>query len=582
LLSIGSLSRSQNPNPPEIQAQEGPSQEAKPTFRVRAERNLVTVKVVVRDHDDRPVGDLRREEFRVFDDGKPQEILGFTLERSQPAPEAAPPPPAERTAEAPRAPVKAPAQRFVILYFDDYHMEPEGIARTRNAAWHYVATSVRPQDRVAIWTATGKDQIDFTGDREQLHDALLRLTPRPQSWTGCPQIDDYEAYRVTIQEPVVLGVVHAEAVKCDCGKDWEPTMMGARSVHAVGGDVCVGMAMVRVEQDAAAVWHFADMQVQYCLEGIENAVRRLAAMPGQRSLVLVSPGFLTETRMARVDDIARRALEQDVVISAIDALGLYAEKMPHNFEAVLPAARPIKERIESAGRIAAEGVLASLSQDTGGVFYHNSNDFDEGFRQGAAVPAVYYVLTFSPPNIKLDGKFHSLKVTVNRHEALSVQARRGYFATAAALAGQPSSKEELKKVVFSPEEVHGLPAQVAARVERASDHQSKITVTTRVDVSQLRLRKEGDRNVDKLIFHTALFDSEGKLVTAKEASLDLHLRDATLERLTRSGLNCLTSFAVGPGTYRIREVVRDTERNGMSALNYPIEVPSSPVKDTPH
>src|SRR5208282_4401717 len=160
--------------------------------------------------------------------------------------------------------------------------------------------------------------------------------------------------------------------------------------------------------------------------------------------------FLTETQADKIDALTNRALQQGVVISAIDAAGLAARKL-QGIMAGRPDLETHKDLIESAGALAGRDVLATLSASTGGVFFHNSNDFDDGFRQAAAVPDVYYVLTFSPANIKLDGKFHSLKVSLNNHKSLNVQARRGYFASAAALAGQPSSQDELEKVVFSQE-----------------------------------------------------------------------------------------------------------------------------------
>jgi len=92
LFSTGSGAAPQNPNPPEVQAHEGQSHDVKPSFQLHVDRNLVTVRVVVRDTKDRPVGDLRQEDFRLFDDGKPQDILGFTVEAGHPNPasEAAP------------------------------------------------------------------------------------------------------------------------------------------------------------------------------------------------------------------------------------------------------------------------------------------------------------------------------------------------------------------------------------------------------------------------------------------------------------------------------------------------------------
>ena len=583
LLSAGPGAAPQEPNPPEIQVHEGQSQEAPPTFQLHVERNLVTVKVVVRDAKDRPVGNLRQEDFRLFDEGKLQDILGFTVETAYPnaAPEVAPAAPvsAERAPEAPPAPAKAVAQRFVILYFDDFHLEPEGILRTRLAAWRYVLTAVRPQERVAIFTATGKDQIDFTEDREKLHDALLRLVPRAREAGVCPQINDYEAYLVTQQAPDALSVLHAEGIQCDCHITVPPSGLSALVTGDAGsGDPCVPMAERRVEMDAARIWDQAKLNAQYALEGIEMGIRRLAAMPGQRTLVLVSPGFLIETQRDKVDALTSRALQQDVVISAIDAAGLAPSKMYDGLVA-LPGLGVVASRIENTGIIMSNGVLAGLAEGTGGVFFHNSNDFDEGFRQAAEVPEAYYVLTFSPPSVKLDGKFHSLKVTLNTRQPYTVQARRGYFASASGLAGQPSSRDELEKVVFSGEEIHGLSAEVTAQVAKISERESKLTVIIHVDLRQLAFRKEADRSADKLIFHTTLFDCDGKYVTAKEASLDLHLKDTTLKRLLQPGLNATTSFQVPPGTYRVREVVRDTESNGMSALNCIVEVPGPPAPE---
>jgi hypothetical protein len=220
-------------------------------------------------------------------------------------------------------------------------------------------------------------------------------------------------------------------------------------------------------------------------------------------------------------------------------------------------------------------VLATLTASTGGVFFHNSNDFDDGFRQVAAVPEVSYVLSFSPQDVKLNGKFHSLKVTLNTHEPFTVQARRGYFASETALAEQAPIADELQQVVFSLEEHYELPAEVSTKVEKLNDQKSTLTVSIHVDIASLRYRKEADRSVNTLIFNTALFDRDGKYVTGKEASLELHLKDGTLEKFSKSGINAKTSFEVGPGTYRVREVVRDSESTGMSALNCEVQVPGA-------
>jgi VWFA-related protein len=571
LLSISSGAAPQNANPPQTRPQPAQTHEAQPTFQLHAERNLVTVRVVVRDSDDRPVGNLRKEDFRLFDEGKPQDILGFTVEAGNPnrGTEVTTPAPGEKTPEVPRAPAKALAQRFVALYFDDLHLTNEEVGRTRNAAWGYITKSVGPQDRVAVFTSSTQGETDFTDDHDKLHQALFRLAPRSRTLVNSdqnsgPDIGEYQAYRIDqYHDQDAIKIAYFETYYYNC------------VLPGMNNQSCQDMSMTIVRGQAAQIWSLADMQSQDSLQGIENAVRRLAGMPGQRNLVLVSPGFLNETREREMDAIIDRALRQGVVISAIDAAGL----MPRKIQGALiahPELAILKNQIETAGTVLSGGVLASLSAGTGGVFFHNSNDFGDGFRQAAAIPEVYYVLTFSPLDIKMDGKFHALKVTVKSDQLLTVQARRGYYASTAALAGQPSSRDELEKVVFSQEEVHGLPANITTQVARTSGRESNLTVIIHVDVRLLQFRKEADRSVDKLIFHTTLFDRDGKYVTAKEASLDLHLRGKTLEKLSQSGLYAQTSFEVAPGTYRVREVVRDTESKEMSALNCVVEVPGPP------
>jgi len=509
--------RAQEPaNPPEVKTREAP-----PTFQIRVERNLVTVRVVVRDPKGHTIGNLTQNDFRLLDDGKPQDISGFSVETSGGN---APPAAAVATSTQPGAAKAAPGvpaspapQRFTGLFFDDLHLQLESEQRTRNAAWKYVATETSASDRVGIFSASGYDDLDFTDDRDKLHDALFRLAPRSHTpdQTGCLIIDPYEAYLATkLSAPDALAVLHAEAAHCYCDAplpagDVDPTsgrpstMMlpgnsGGGSGNGAAGPGTPGDPFCSGELDAAAVWEAADMESLAALQKIEFAVRRLAAMAGPRTLVLVSPGFLTETRAEAIDEIIHTALRQDVVISAIDASGLE----PAGIERI-----PTKVRIIQRGKWAAGDALASLAEGTGGSFFHNSNDFGEGFGETAAVPEVAYVLTFTPADFKLDGKFHTLKVSLNEKKPWTVDARRGYFDPTRALAQQAPGQDELDRLMFSQDETHVLPVEVSAEVGKQVKPPSTLTVVIHVDMRNLQFRKEADRSVNTLTFDTALFES---------------------------------------------------------------------------
>src|SRR5262249_21066849 len=147
------------------------------TFRVRV--NLVLVRVVVRDSEGKLVPNLKKEDFLLFDNRKPQTISTFSMETSASRgivrnvnvstdPSA---PPAEAT-------ISGMAQRFVAMVFDDIHMSLEDTTYVRSSAQRFLG-KVAPSDRVAMFATSGQVSQDFTNDHEALERALLGIVPRP-------------------------------------------------------------------------------------------------------------------------------------------------------------------------------------------------------------------------------------------------------------------------------------------------------------------------------------------------------------------------------------------------------------------
>src|SRR5271157_6155279 len=99
------------------------SQASAPTFKLQVQKNVVVVRVVVRDPHGRAVAGLRQEDFRITDNRKPQTISSFSVE-TQPAaipspgtPSAAPPPQAAEGQTKEARPIAPPT--YLALYFDD-------------------------------------------------------------------------------------------------------------------------------------------------------------------------------------------------------------------------------------------------------------------------------------------------------------------------------------------------------------------------------------------------------------------------------------------------------------------------------
>ena len=91
---------------------------------------------------------------------------------------------------------------------------------------------------------------------------------------------------------------------------------------------CFTQAQSMVQSEAMRALSQSETEATAALRGIESIVRRLTSLPGQRSMVIVSAGFLTDTLRFELSQITDRALRAGVILNAIDARGLYTDPTP--------------------------------------------------------------------------------------------------------------------------------------------------------------------------------------------------------------------------------------------------------------
>ena len=558
----------QAPGQKEIAVQEVQSQ-----FKLQVQRNMVLVRVIARDAKGKPVPGLRKEDFRLFDNGKPQEIEQFGVESSNRTSNAAPSVTAKEEGEEPALEEGAPrvvAGNYLALYFDDAQMRFEDIGRARDAADQYLAKTLTPEDRVGIFTSSGQGNLDFTDDRAKLHEALFKLQARSRISTGlnsCPDIGEYQAYLIAEHNDAnATEIATEEYMACSCN---DPTARPA----------CQAMAANFVSAEAMRIWSEWEMQSEAVLGALEAVVRRTAMVPGRHNVIFLSPGFLSYDLESRIAEVADRALRFNVIISVLDPRGLYVivpggdVSQQSNLTSRRPDLMGKKQQLIQAGLSLDEEVLYGFAEDTGGQFFHNSNDLDQGFRQLAAPPEVYYVLAFSPHNLKFDGRFHTLKVSLVNPGGFTLQARRGYFAPKASEDAATRAKEEIMQAALSQDDLRELPIDVHTQFYKLDQAQARLAVLTHLNMSSVRFRQERDLHLKNLTFLTVVFDQDGKCVIAKEKQVQLRLRDITLAKLTQNGMTVKTEVDLKPGTYLIRQIVRDSEDGQLSGLSRTVEIP---------
>jgi VWFA-related protein len=139
----GALAQQQPPANP-------PAETASPTV-FKTETRLVPVDVVVQDKKGNYVKDLEQKDFKVWEDGKEQQIRNFSFEAN------------------PNSPV-ATQKKYLVLFFDLSSMNVGDQMQARQAASKFIDANAGPNRLMAVANFTGGLQIaqNFTDDIERL------------------------------------------------------------------------------------------------------------------------------------------------------------------------------------------------------------------------------------------------------------------------------------------------------------------------------------------------------------------------------------------------------------------------------
>ena len=387
-------------------AQQAPQQ---PQFRATTE--LVEVDVRVVDQHGRFVATLTPDDFQLAEDGvsRPIEALylvtgdGARLVTSQLAATPA------VSAERPSA-----SRQTWIFVFDTTHLSPAGFSRTRDAVRKFFREKFREGDLAGIVDERGMANNRLTSSRDELDRAAESMAAPKGRRTLARDLrewprlrDEHEALQIAADDREVLKMAFMRAC------DEEPELCKR------GGDVeAILMAKARAAaQDIAA----SSLKAMNMLRAL---TRGLARIPGPKTVVFLSEGFVTERMESAVQNVVAEAAAAGARIYTVDARGLgrgsTAEIMdvrgPESVVGTLGAGRDL----HSDG-------MQSLAVDTGGFAIRNENNYGRALELIERDSGTYYVLGYRPVVTSYDGKYRRIEVRVTQPN-LKVRARRGYLA----------------------------------------------------------------------------------------------------------------------------------------------------------
>ncbi|MGD0668245.1 MAG: VWA domain-containing protein [Bryobacteraceae bacterium] len=522
------------------------------TVTLRAQVDLVEVPVVVRDGQRRAVAGLTRDDFEIYDAGKKQTITAFSVEHFTPQ--------GDTNSGAKSAAVPSPAHvaalkgesrpRFVALCFDDLNTDMIALKPVKKAAEQFVKTALAPGDRVAVVTTAQSQDSEFTGDVPKLVEQIDKVTSHQRftaySAQECPPISPYEAYLIAnYLDKALLRAKTDECSACQHTPCPENQVMARSQV----------------------IWERGLGNSRNTLRVVESVVDGMAKLPGQRTVLLTSSGFLAGNLEVDLERLMAKALQAEVVINTLAAKRL---------NAVIPAGEASQreggfEEAKMAERTAQAGddAMAVLASGTGGTFYHNSNGLARGFRELGMVPETMYVLGFAPSDVAADGRFHRLKVQLAAGKRYSLQARLGYTAPSAQAASSASPLSKLEGEVTASDTITDLPAWFTWEQWAGLPG---IAMVAHVDVNRLRFTTNHDRRAQRLIIVAVLRDSRGSFVTGKESEVELNFTNATFVQLAKTGLTAAMTLQAPPGSYSVRAVALDALEGKLAAASATVQI----------
>ena len=536
----------QSPNQGNQPVSKSPQQ----AFVLRSQTTEVLVDVHVYDKSGKPVTDLKQSDFLVTEDGVQQKISDFSLEDVEKLAQATGAGEQARVIDLAKLPPEVSAEkvlqdhRLLVFFFDLSSMQPDELMRALKASSDFVSNRMTPADLVAVVTYSASLRVvqDFTNNRDALKKVL---------------------------QAILVG-------------DQSSNLAAAGTIGEAGGTDANGMEIVT--QDVSDAFtpdetEFNIFNTDEKLAAIESLATMLRSVPGRKNVIHFSSGI---TRTGQENQATLRAAtdaanQADVSLYTMDARGLAA--LPPGGDAT--TSTPSGAAIYSGSAVASQvsslqgsrETLAALSADTGGRTFYDLNDFSPAFAEVQKENSSYYLIGYSPANLRDDGRFRHIRVEVAK-PGLKVQARPGYFAPKSFRQLTRAEKEnQLQQVMDLDEPFVDLPFVVETAYFRRPDQQYTVLLAAKIPGSQVAFLKKSGKHETEFDFAWKLTDAKNHVAGGLRDTLPVRVTSDTLEEVIGSNLFYEGEVILPPGKYNLKAVVRENESGKIGTFEAPIDVP---------
>ncbi len=538
------LSAQNSSNPATAPAASNPPQGTQVTstpqggFTLKAHAELVLTNVVARDaKTGELVKGLKQSDFKIYENGKEQTIDTFdfqSMDMATPIKEdtvsglAAGP--AGSKAVVVAKPEELRNHRLIVMFFDLTTMQPEDLERAVDAAQAFLKTKLQPADLVALASLGDTLSVDqdFTADK----DALIREVGVYNGTEGQGFAQGANANSNQVED--TTGYTPDESEYNDLNTDRELFALRA-----------ISQSLSRINEKKSLLYFSGGIS----RDGIENEASLRAAI--------------------------NAAVRADLAIYSVDTRGL---------QAIGPLGDASTGSLRGTGgynggaltnnmqqNFATQEVMGTLSSDTGGKAFFDSNDFMPAFLQVQKDTSAYYAIGFHSTDPARDGKYRKLIVKIDK-PGIKLEYRPGYYAPADFKhSGKEDREQELEDQLASDLPATDIAVYMDAMYFRLDANRFFMPVSLVVPGSQIPFVKGGDKDKATIDIIGAVIDEDKRPVGRVRQTVPLKLDEALQAR--QKNIEYTTSFDLPPGKYQIKFVVRENETGRMGSFIAEVALP---------
>ncbi len=353
----------------------------------RAGTALVLVDVVATRLDGNLNRDLKRDDFLIFEDGKPQEVKQFqVVDLESVAAEVVDPPGVFTNRAEPGA--------IFALVLDDMNVDAKHTALMQTTARRFVDEQVRAGDYIGVMRTGVNSPLLLTTDRDLVRPTIAQAT-------GRRDINDLSSLT-------------------GASGDTLPTPGGGSTAQMPDFS-----ALGLLDSSPAA-----RIQAEQSLVMLQRVVEYLAPIPARRKAVLLfSQGVAFDLEAFAADsnsrsfDTMRRLLaaarEGNVAVYTVDPRGLQGSQDPSTGEKPVPVTRD-----------AGVDTLRDLATATGGRAVVGTNEVPDAFNRISRENRFYYLIGYEPSDAGSKTRARQIEVTT-RASGTTLLHRRAYSPSAA-------------------------------------------------------------------------------------------------------------------------------------------------------